>query len=67
MALLNIVMNVPQIILGDALSAFKASTANLKPAHRGKLLDSNDFIRAIHNSFARSVKGPGRYLAIRKS
>jgi ubiquitin carboxyl-terminal hydrolase L5 len=52
-ALLNIVMNVPEINLGETLSAFKAETQNLKPPYRGKKLGSNEFIRAIHNSFVR--------------
>ena len=52
-ALLNIVMNVPEIELGETLSAFKAETQNLKPPYRGKRLGSNAFIRNIHNSFAR--------------
>lgn len=52
-ALLNIVMNVPNIDLGRTLSAFKAETKNLKPPYRGKRLGDNSFIRNIHNSFAR--------------
>lgn len=52
-ALLNIVMNVPKIDLGENLSAFKAETKGLKPAYRGRRLGRDDFIRNIHNSFAR--------------
>jgi ubiquitin carboxyl-terminal hydrolase L5 len=54
-ALLNIVMNVPDINLGDALKTFKESTRLLKPPYRGQALSHNDFIRNIHNSFLRSV------------
>ncbi|KAG0647183.1 Ubiquitin carboxyl-terminal hydrolase isozyme L5 [Hyphodiscus hymeniophilus] len=54
-ALLNIVMNVPVINLGEDLSAFKAETKGLKPPYRGHTLGENEFIRSIHNSFARRV------------
>ena len=52
-ALMNIVMNVPDIDLGDSLKAFKESTRRLKPPYRGRALGCNDFVRNIHNSFAR--------------
>ena len=55
-ALLNIVMNTPEINLGDALTDFKQYTSLLKPPYRGQALSHNDFIRNIHNSFLRSVK-----------
>lgn len=54
-ALLNIVMNVPDIHLGDHLSAFKTYTQGLKPAYRGQSLGCNDFIRGVHNTFVRWV------------
>ena len=54
-ALLNIVMNAPEIELGPALFDFKESTYNLVPYRRGEQLGNNGFIRAIHNSFARFV------------
>lgn len=54
-ALLNIVMNVPDLDLGENLGAFKEATQKLKPPYRGKRLGNNDFIRGIHNTFARSV------------
>ena len=52
-ALLNIVMNVPKVDLGEKLSAFKEVTKGLKPPYRGQELGENEFIRNIHNSFAR--------------
>ncbi|RQM04534.1 hypothetical protein DH86_00004427, partial [Scytalidium sp. 3C] len=52
-ALLNIVMNIPEIELGDFLSGFRTSTQPLDPAHRGWTLSKSQFIRSIHNSFAR--------------
>ncbi|KAE9369436.1 cysteine proteinase [Stipitochalara longipes BDJ] len=54
-ALLNIVMNTPEIDLGDALTAFKDSTRSLTPPYRGHALSQNDFIRNIHNSFLRKM------------
>ncbi|KAH7395722.1 ubiquitin carboxyl-terminal hydrolase [Cadophora sp. MPI-SDFR-AT-0126] len=54
-ALLNIVMNIPGLELGDNLQAFKEATQKLKPPYRGKRLSDNDFIRGIHNSFARKI------------
>ncbi|PVH71847.1 cysteine proteinase [Cadophora sp. DSE1049] len=54
-ALLNIVMNIPGLDLGENLQAFKEATQKLKPPYRGKRLGEHDFIRGIHNSFARKI------------
>ncbi|CAG8954205.1 hypothetical protein HYFRA_00005825 [Hymenoscyphus fraxineus] len=54
-ALMNIVMNAPEIELGEVLTEFKNETKQLKPAYRGKALSENIFIRTIHNSFARRM------------
>ncbi|KAH8661355.1 hypothetical protein BGZ60DRAFT_530311 [Tricladium varicosporioides] len=54
-ALLNIVMNVPSVDLGEHLSTFKQATQELKPANRGQKLSNNEFIRNIHNSFVRRM------------
>jgi len=54
-ALLNIVMNIPDVDLGSALKGFKKSTRLLKPPHRGQALNHDDFIRNIHNSFLRRM------------
>ncbi|TVY80856.1 Ubiquitin carboxyl-terminal hydrolase [Lachnellula suecica] len=54
-ALLNIVMNVPEINLGEALGSFKETTRGLKPAYRGQRLSDNESIRNVHNSFARRM------------
>ncbi|TGO18740.1 hypothetical protein BTUL_0008g01250 [Botrytis tulipae] len=54
-ALLNIVMNVPNLDLGDGIRGFKEDTQFLKPAYRGQKLSQNEFIRNIHNSFARRM------------
>ena len=52
-ALLNIIMNVPGLYIGNSLENFKVETQKLKPPYRGQRLGQNDFIRNIHNSFAR--------------
>ncbi|TAQ84598.1 hypothetical protein B7494_g7083 [Chlorociboria aeruginascens] len=54
-ALLNICMNVPEIDLGNAIQTFKEATLPLKPAYRGQRLGCDDFIRMVHNSFARRM------------
>ncbi|RAL61924.1 hypothetical protein DID88_002413 [Monilinia fructigena] len=54
-ALLNIVMNVPDLDLGENISSFKEVTQLLKPAYRGQKLSENEYIRNLHNSFARRM------------
>lgn len=54
-ALLNIVNNIPNIILGENLRAFKDFTATFSPALRGDAIGNFDFVKDIHNSFARFV------------
>lgn len=54
-ALLNIVMNVPDLDLGENISSFKKVTQLLKPAYRGQKLSENEYIRNLHNSFARRM------------
>ncbi|KAJ8121754.1 hypothetical protein O1611_g10018 [Lasiodiplodia mahajangana] len=52
-ALMNIIMNAKAAKLGPELEEFREATRTLPPPHRGHALDTNDFIRAIHNSVAR--------------
>ena len=47
--------NVPGIELGPHLQSFKDFTADFDPKMRGEAIASFDFIKTIHNSFARSV------------
>ncbi|KAK7935635.1 Ubiquitin carboxyl-terminal hydrolase 2 [Apiospora marii] len=54
-AIMNILMNAADPGFGPELTEFKAATANLPPPHRGHMLDTNDFIRGIHNSAARRI------------
>ena len=48
-------MNAQGANLGKELQEFKNSTMSLPGPYRGHKLDTNDFIRAIHNSVARYV------------
>lgn len=52
-ALLNIVNNIPGLELGRQLQNFKDFTQDMDPLSRGDAIDSFDFVRQIHNSFAR--------------
>ncbi|KAK8030928.1 hypothetical protein PG990_000662 [Apiospora arundinis] len=54
-AIMNILMNASDPGFGSELTEFKAATASLPPPHRGHMLDTNDFIRGIHNSSARRL------------
>ncbi|KAI0121661.1 hypothetical protein BJ170DRAFT_704310 [Xylariales sp. AK1849] len=55
-ALMNITMNITSANFGPELQNFKAETASLSSPHRGYHLDTNDFIRCIHNSIARRTQ-----------
>ncbi|KAI1751084.1 cysteine proteinase [Xylaria castorea] len=52
-ALMNIIMNAHAVKFGPELEEFRHATKSLPPPHRGHALDTNDFIRVIHNSVAR--------------
>ncbi|KAL8963400.1 MAG: hypothetical protein Q9193_000334 [Seirophora villosa] len=54
-ALLNIVNNVPDIDLGDHLRQFKLFTTDFTPALRGDAISNFDFVKSVHNSFARKM------------
>ncbi|THX45927.1 cysteine proteinase [Aureobasidium pullulans] len=54
-ALLNIVNNIPDLELGLPLQCFKEFTETFDPVARGHAIDSFDFVRKIHNSFARDT------------
>ncbi|TGJ78563.1 hypothetical protein E0Z10_g10200 [Xylaria hypoxylon] len=61
-ALMNIIMNTNAGKFGPELEEFRNTTRLLPPPHRGHALDTNDFIRAIHNSVARKRDyEPGTY------
>ncbi|KAK6443600.1 hypothetical protein LTR95_000427 [Oleoguttula sp. CCFEE 5521] len=54
-AMLNIVMNVAGLSLGSELRDFKSLTQPLDPHSRGEAIDDFDFVKRIHNSFARET------------
>ncbi|OQO05170.1 hypothetical protein B0A48_08190 [Cryoendolithus antarcticus] len=54
-AMLNIVMNVAGLALGSELRDFKSLTQPLDPHSRGEAIDDFDFVKRIHNSFARET------------
>ena len=55
MSLLNIVNNVPDLDLGPQLQSFKEFTASFPPALRGDEIGNFEFVKTIHNSFAREM------------
>ncbi|KAJ5885307.1 hypothetical protein N7495_009817 [Penicillium taxi] len=52
-ALLNIVNNIPDIDLGEKLQHFKEFTMPFTPALRGDAINNFEFVKRVHNSFAR--------------
>jgi len=54
-ALLNIVNNIEGIELGENLQQFRDFTMSFTPALRGDAVNNFEFVKRIHNSFARYV------------
>lgn len=54
-ALINIVNNIPNADLGEPLQQFKDFTQDFTPALRGDQIGNFEFVKQIHNSFARFV------------
>ncbi|KAK2757846.1 hypothetical protein FQN54_004252 [Arachnomyces sp. PD_36] len=54
-ALLNIVNNIEGIELGPALQHFKEFTMPFTPALRGNAIGNFEFIKRVHNSYARKM------------
>lgn len=54
-ALLNIVNNIQGIDLGENLQHFKDFTMPFTPALRGDAIKNFEFVKRIHNSFARKM------------
>lgn len=55
LAMINIVMVNTDIEIGDHLQQFKDFTKDFTPYQRGEALASFDFVRKIHNSFAKKM------------
>ena len=54
-ALLNIINNVPDINLGEPLQQFNNFTSDFSPALRGDAIANFQFLKEVHNSFARKM------------
>ncbi|KAI5304463.1 hypothetical protein KEM56_006476 [Ascosphaera pollenicola] len=54
-ALLNIVNNAEGLELGEELKHFKEFTKTFTPALRGIAINNFEFVKRVHNSFARLV------------
>ncbi|KAL4792312.1 ubiquitin carboxyl-terminal hydrolase [Aspergillus venezuelensis] len=54
-ALLNIVNNIEGVDLGENLQSFKDFTMPFTPALRGDAINNFEFVKRIHNSFARRM------------
>jgi ubiquitin carboxyl-terminal hydrolase L5 len=55
LAMINILMNNPEIEVGEHLSQFKDFTRDMTPFQRGEAFASFDFVKKIHNSFAKHM------------
>ncbi|KAF3940732.1 hypothetical protein ABW19_dt0204668 [Dactylella cylindrospora] len=53
LAMLNILFNSESVILGEELTQFRSFTSPLTPPLRGLCLQNFEFLRRVHNSFAR--------------
>ncbi|KAL6703466.1 hypothetical protein ACN47E_009640 [Coniothyrium glycines] len=57
LAMINILMNSDntEVDIGEHLSQFKDFTSDFTPFQRGEALDSFEFVKRIHNSFAKTM------------
>ena len=55
LAMINILMNNTEIEIGEHLRQFKDFTEDFTPYQRGEALASFDFVKKIHNSFAKEM------------
>ncbi|KAF3047542.1 hypothetical protein E8E12_010173 [Didymella heteroderae] len=55
LAMINILMNNDEVEIGEHLQQFKDFTKDLNPYQRGEAVASFDFVKRIHNSFAKKM------------
>lgn len=55
LAMINILMNSVGVGVGEHLEQFKEFTSGFTPYQRGEALASFDFVKGIHNSFAKKM------------
>ncbi|KAF1946630.1 ubiquitin carboxyl-terminal hydrolase 2 [Clathrospora elynae] len=55
LAMINILMNSTDVVIGEYLNQFKNFTSDFTPYQRGEALASFDFVKRIHNSFAKKM------------
>lgn len=55
LAMINILMNSTDVSIGEHLHQFKDFTHDFTPFQRGEALASFDFVKKIHNSFAKKM------------
>lgn len=55
LAMINIIMNSSDVNIGDHLRQFKDFTEEFTPYQRGEAFASFDFVKKIHNSFAKKM------------
>ncbi|KAJ4365897.1 hypothetical protein N0V83_008519 [Neocucurbitaria cava] len=55
LAMINILMNSDTVGIGEHLTQFKEFTSDFTPFQRGEALASFDFVKKIHNSFAKKM------------
>jgi ubiquitin carboxyl-terminal hydrolase L5 len=55
LAMINTIMNSPNVEVGEHLVQFKDFTKDMTPFQRGEAFASFDFVKKIHNSFAKKM------------
>lgn len=55
LAMINILMNAETVELGEHLKQFKQFTSTFDPYSRGEAFASFDYVKRIHNSFAKKM------------
>ncbi|KAF2827519.1 cysteine proteinase [Ophiobolus disseminans] len=55
LAMINILMNSTEISIGEHLQQFKDFTSDMTPFQRGEAFASFDYVKKIHNSFAKKM------------